>query len=433
MANRVGPGKAGQWLGLAASPPKVRKDDLHSTTGKAPSGAKVPPPALGRSEARNFIRDQIQQQKTSASVLQDIHRSAQFLEPEVNHLGDPWEFRNIALRSAKSKQAAPALVSSFSSLGWKQPPSSMRNAALDKVQAEVTQQRGQNIFLLDVRLTDAGSRVCMLRRDDSSQLAVDHKKGKSNLTQDAVKADKKWLSLTRPEQWKGTRLAGQLRDGQVEVLVARLNEVALASFARSYVEFVESTPSLMLEIIDAGYGKVNPMYDHPFETDRAEVTARLLERHADRRVTGGALEKLPAQVLGDCLRRMLHSWNGQLLNADRTMLVALEAGELQGQHLEQLGNLIRGLPGEKRDLLGVVLKSLRQFDDELGDVCTRLAPALIPGFDIWDKTPPRIMKFMIDHLDQLFPALPSLEQLRRNLQSSPIRFYPPDAISEALA
>lgn len=431
MANRINHGKPAGRLGLAASPPTVRNEDMASTSGKAPSGARLPPPALGRSEARNFIRKQVQQEKLSAEVLQDLRRPAQFLEPELHRVGDSWEFRNIVLHS-KSEQAAPALVSSFASLGWKQPPTSMRNRALVKVQSEVTEKRGQNIFLLDVRLTNEGSRVCMLRQDDSAQLAVDHKKGNQELVQQAVKADRKWLSLTRPEQWKGTRLAGQQRDSQVEMLVARLNEVALDSFARSYVDFVESTPSLMLGIIKAGFGKVDPDDDHPFETDKADVTARLLERFADRRITSDAVKKLPAQVLGDCFRRLLHSWDGQLLNADRAMLVSLDCGELQGQHLEQLGHLISALPGEKRDFLGVVLKSLQQFDDELGDVCKRLAPALIPGFEIWDRMPERIMKFMVNQVDQLFPALPPLEKLQRDLQSSPIRFSPPDAIRQAL-
>jgi hypothetical protein len=431
MANRVKPGKAGDWLGRAASPPKVRKEELSSAATRSPTGGKLPPPALGRSEAKKFIEKQVELGKFSADVLQDIDRPAHFLEPEISRVGDAWEFRNIALHS-KTEQAAPALVSSFGSMGWKNPPTSMRNRALDKVQLEVTAKRGQNILLLDVRLTDAGGRVCMLRRDDSTRLIKDHKKGNPNLVQEAVKADRKWLSLARPEQWKGTRLAGQQRDSQVEMLVARLNEVALASFAQSYVEFVESTPSLMLAIIKAGYGKADPDDDHPFETDKSRLTARLLERHADGQISNDALENLPAQVLGDCFRRLLHSWNGQLLNADRALLVALEAGELQGQHLEQLGNLINGLPVEKRDLLGVVLKSLQQFGDELGDVCTRLAPALMPGFEIWSRTPARIMGFMITNVDKLFPALPSMEQLKRDLESSPVRFDPPDAIKQLL-
>lgn len=91
------------------------------------------------------------------------------------------------------------------------------------------------------------------------------------------------------------------------------------------------------------------------------------------------------------------------------------------------------MPREKRDLLGVVLKSLEQFGDELSDVCERLGPALMPGFEIWDKTPARIMKFMMRNLDKLFPALPSLDQLQLDLQSTPIRFDPPQAIRQAMA
>jgi hypothetical protein len=173
-------------------------------------------------------------------------------------------------------------------------------------------------------------------------------------------------------------------------------------------------------------------HHHPFSTDEENLTARLLERHADRKITGHALEKLPAQVVGDAFRRVLHSWNGQLLNADRALFIALEAGELQGQHLEKLGKLISGLPAEKRDLLGVVLKSLQQFKEETPDVCKRLGPALIPGFEIWDRTPARIMEFMINHVDQLFPFLPSPDRLQRDLQSSPIRFDPPNALKPAL-
>jgi hypothetical protein len=432
MANSVNSGKGGGRLGIAASPPKVRKEELGSTTGKATSGSKLPSPAMGRSEAKKFIQYQVQQTKLSAEVLQDIHRPIQLLEQQVGGVGDRWEFRTIALRP-KSEQAAPALISSFSSLDWKQPPSSMRNVALDKVQAEVTAQRGQDIFLMDVRLTQDGGRVCMLRRDDSKHLAKDHKKGKANLDQEAVKADRKWLSLTRPEQWKGTRLAGQQRDSQLKDLLTRLNDVALASFADSYVKFVESTPSLMLGIIKADFGQAEPDDDHPFETDKGVLTGRLLEKHADSKIDSESLAKLPAQVLGDTFRRLLHSWNGQLLNASRDLLVSLEAGDLQGQQLEQLGNLIDGLPREKRDLLGVVLKSLEQFGDELGDVCERLGPVLIPGFEIWDKTPARTMKFMVRNLDQLFPDLPTLDQLQLDLQSTPIRFDPPDAIRQAMA
>jgi len=80
----------------------------------------------------------------------------------------------------------------------------------------------------------------------------------------------------------------------------------------------------------------------------------------------------------------------------------------------------------------VVLKSLEQFGDELGDVCERLGPVLIPGFEIWDKTPARTMKFMLRNLDQLFPDLPSLDQLQLDLQSTPIRFDPPEAIRQAM-
>jgi hypothetical protein len=432
MANSVNSGKGSGRLGIAASPPNVQKDELGSTTGKAPSVGKLPSPSLGRSMAKGFIQDQVCQQKVSAEVLQDIHRPIQILEQQVGRGGDHWEFRTIALRP-KSEQVAPALVSSFSSLEWKQPPGSMRNVALDKVQAEVTAQRGQNIFLMDVRLTQDGGRVCMLRRDDSKHLAKSHKKGKANLDQTAVKAEKKWLSLTRPEQWSGTRLAGQQRDSQLNDLLTRLNDVALASFADSYVKFVERSPSLMLDIIKAGFGKAEPDDDHPFETDKGELTGKLLESHADSKLDSKSLAKLPAQVLGDAFRRLLHSWNGQLLDASPDLLIALEAHDLQGQRLEQFGNLIDSLPPEKRDLLGVVLKSLVQYSDELSDICERLGPTLMPGFEIWDRTPARTMKFMMRNLDRLFPALPSIDQLQLDLKSTPIRFEPPDEFGQAMA